>query len=265
MYSKSQLILKYFQYYFTASNSKGHGMHSPFVFEFITKVLNDKTIYREYEKVEALREQLLNENRILEIEDFGAGSAVDKKRKRSISSIAKNAAKPKKFGQLLFRIVKHYQPATILELGTSLGITTSYLSLAKPDARLITMEGSKEITEVAKRNLRNLEIRNVGISEGNFDNTLSSVVYGLSTVDFAFIDGNHRQEPTERYFKEILAKTNNDSILVFDDIHWSSEMEAAWETIKKDAAVTCSMDLYFIGIVFFRKEFKEKQHFTVRF
>ena len=101
--------------------------------------------------------------------------------------------------------------------------------------------------------------------EGNFDNTLSSVVRGLSSVDFAFIDGNHRKEPTEKYFKELLAKTNNDSILVFDDIHWSSEMEEAWETIKKDAAVTCSIDLFFIGIVFFRKEFKEMQHFVIRF
>ncbi len=265
MYSPLQLAIKYFNYWVTASNGKGHGMHSPFVFEFITKILKDRTGYPEYEKVEALRDQLLNDYTVLEVEDFGAGSVIDKKSKRSISSIAENAAKPKKFGQLLFRMIKQYQPATILELGTSLGITTSYLSLAKPDARLITMEGSKEIAEVAKKNLRNLEVRNAEIVEGNFDNTLSSVVRGLSTVDFAFIDGNHRKEPTERYFKELLAKTNNDSILVFDDIHWSGEMEAAWETIKKDAAVTCSIDLFFIGIVFFRKEFKEKQDFVIRF
>nr|AIA17383.1 Putative methyltransferase [uncultured bacterium] len=169
MYSRPQLLLKYLQYYFTASNGKGHGMHSPFVFEFITTVLNDKTVYPEYEKVEALRNQLLNDNTVLEVEDFGAGSVIDKKSKRSISSITKNAAKPKKFGQLLFRMIKHYQPKTILELGTSLGITTSYLSPAKPDARLITMEGSKEIIGVAKRNLRNLEIGNVEVIEGNFD------------------------------------------------------------------------------------------------
>jgi predicted O-methyltransferase YrrM len=201
----------------------------------------------------------------LEVEDFGAGSTVDKKSRRTISSIAKNAVKPKKFGQLFFQMIKHYQPATILELGTSLGITTSYLSLAKRDAKLITMEGSKEIVGVAKKYLRNLEVGNVEIIEGNFDKTLSSVISKLSSIDFAFIDGNHRKEPTERYFKELLAKTNNDSILVFDDIHWSSEMEGAWETIKNNAAVTCSIDLFFIGIVFFRKEFKEQQHFVIRF
>ena len=265
MYSKGQLLLKYIHYYFAASNGKGHGMHSPFVFEFITKVLNDKTVFPGYEKVESLRNRLLNDHTLLEVRDFGAGSVIGRKNQRSISSVAKNAAKPKKFGQLLFRMVKYYKPKTILELGTSLGITTSYLSLAKPDARLITMEGSKEIAQVAKNNFRHLEIRNTAIVEGNFDNTLSSVVRGLSSIDFAFIDGNHRQEPTERYFKELLPTINNNSILVFDDIHWSSEMEAAWENIKKDAAVSCSIDLFFIGIVFFRKEFKEKQHFVIRF
>ena len=265
MYSPLQLAVKYLKHYLTASNGKGHGMHSPFVFEFITKVLNDKTVYPEYEKVEALRRQLLNDHTVLEVEDFGAGSVIDKKSKRSISSITKNAAKSKKFGQLLFRIVKYYQPETILELGTSLGITASYLSLARPDAKLITMEGSKEIADVAKRNFRNLEIRNIEIIEGNFDNTLSSLITHLSSIDFAFIDGNHRQEPTERYFQQLLSKTNNDSILIFDDIHWSREMEAAWETIKNNPAVNCSIDLFFIGLVFFRKEFKEKQHFVIRF
>ena len=222
-------------------------------------------VYPEYEKVETLRKQLLNDNTVLEVEDLGAGSVMDKKSKRSISSIAKNAAKPKKFGQLLFRMVKYYEPQRILELGTSLGITTSYLSLARPDARLMTMEGAKEIADVARQNFRNLETRNIEIIEGNFDNMLSPVIIQLSSIDFAFLDGNHRKEPTESYFKELLAKINNDSILVFDDIHWSSEMEAAWETIKNHETVRCTIDLFFIGIVFFRKEFKEKQHFTIRF
>jgi predicted O-methyltransferase YrrM len=265
MYSKSQLLLKYLRYYFTASNGKGHGTHSPFVFEFITKVLNDKTIYPEYAKVEELRDQLLKDKTDLNVEDLGAGSSVSKTNQRTISSIAKNAAKSKKLGQLLFRMVKFYQPSTILELGTSLGITSSYLALANPGAKMVTMEGSTEIAGVAKRNFGNLETRNIEIVEGNFDDKLSSIISQLSSIDFVFIDGNHRKEPTERYFKELLNKTNNDSILIFDDIHWSKEMEGAWETIKEDDAVRCTVDLFFIGIVLFRKEFKEKQHFVIRF
>lgn len=265
MYSKLQLSLKYLHYYFTASNSKGHGMHSPFVFEFITKVLNDKTKYPAYQQVEDLRKQLIKDQKVLTIEDFGAGSTIDKTNQRTISSIAKNAAKPSKFGQLLHRMVKHYQPQIILELGTSLGITTSYLSLAKPDAKLITMEGAADIAETARQNFKTLKLQNVFLKEGNFDHTLSSVISGLSSIDFAFIDGNHRREPTEKYFNQLLPVANNDSILIFDDIHWSKEMEQAWETIKQQPSVRCTIDLFFVGIVLFRQEFKENQHFSVRF
>jgi hypothetical protein len=137
MYSKPKLALKYFQYYLTASNGKGHGTHSPFVFHFITQLLNDKRLYPEYEKVEALRNRLKQDPTILYIEDFGAGSTVSRNNQRSIASIAKYAAKSKKLGQLLFRMVKHYQPTTILELGTSLGITSSYLALANHEVGLI--------------------------------------------------------------------------------------------------------------------------------
>ncbi|HNR16193.1 MAG TPA: SAM-dependent methyltransferase, partial [Chitinophagaceae bacterium] len=84
-------------------------------------------------------------------------------------------------------------------------------------------------------------------------------------IDFAFIDGNHRQEPTERYFNQLLPKMHHESILVFDDIHWSSEMEQVWKTIKDHPSVRCTVDLFFIGVVFFRDEFREKQHFSIRF
>lgn len=265
MYSSPKLAIKYLTYWLTASNGKGHGTHSPFVFEFITKVLNDKNYYPAFHTVEGLRRRLLRDSRLFVVEDFGAGGKFLKTHERSITSIARNSAKSRKYGQLLFKMVKHYQPSTILELGTSLGITTSYLALAKPGSRLITMEGAKEIAGIARRNFKDLDIQNTEMIEGNFDDTLSSVISQLSSADFVFFDGNHRKEPTERYFQQLLTKINNDSIFVFDDIHWSREMEAAWETVKNSAAVTCSIDLFFIGIVFFRKEFKSKQHFVIRF
>jgi predicted O-methyltransferase YrrM len=277
MYPRWQLAAKYLKYYLTSSSGKGHGIHSPFVFDLITKVLNDKRHYPEYEKVEGLRQQLLTDKTVLNIEDFGAGSSFAKTNlptgqagQRTIASIARSAAKSKKFAQLFFRMAKMYQPKTILEMGTSLGITTSYFSLAKSDSNIITMEGAKEVAAIANNNFKSLGLQNISIIEGNFDHTLSSVIEALSqvegsTIDFAFIDGNHRREPTERYFLQLLPKTNNDSILVFDDIHWSREMEQAWETIKKHPSVRCTIDIFFIGIIFFRQEFREKQHFSIRF
>lgn len=265
MYSKAQIAYKFLNYHFTSLNSKGHGTHSPFVFHFIRHVLNNKQSFPEYKRVEEQREKLLADSTLLTIEDFGAGSTISKSNQRTVASIAKNAAKPKKFGQLLFRMVREYQPKTILELGTSLGITTSYLSLAKPDAKIVTLEGSSAVAEKAKQNFQSLQLGNISLIEGNFDETLTTLVSGLSTVDFCFIDGNHRREPTERYFRQLLPKLHNDSILIFDDIHWSLEMEDAWQSIKTHPSATCSIDLFFIGIILFRKEFFEKQDFVIRF
>ncbi len=265
VYSPLQSAAKYFKYYIHAADSKGHGTHSPFVFEFITKVMNDFTKYYDYEKVESLRKKLLQDKTELTVEDFGAGSATTNSNVRTVASIAKSAAKPKKFGQLLYRMVKYYSFGNVLELGTSLGITTAYLALANNTAKVTTLEGCGNIAEMARRNFIDLDLDNVDIVQGNFDHMLKEVLIRNNPVDFAFIDGNHRQEPTERYFNQILPYTHNNSILVFDDIHWSAGMEAAWKNIVAHESVTAYIDLFHIGIISFRKEFREKQEFTVRF
>jgi predicted O-methyltransferase YrrM len=264
MYTPLQLGLKYFQYYFSASNGKGHGIHSPFVFDFISKILNDEDEHPEYAKVESLRKKLLRDKTVLTVEDYGAGATPSPSNKRSVASISRRAVKSQKFGQLLYRMVRHYAPRSIIELGTSLGVTTCYLALANPNSNVITLEGSPVIAAAARENLKHLQIENARIVEGNFNYTLPAVVYQLPTIDFAFVDGNHRREPTENYFNWLLAKSNSNSIFVFDDIHWSREMEQAWHNIRNDSTVRCSIDLFFMGIVFFRHEFREKQHFTIR-
>lgn len=265
MYSNSQLALKYLSYFFRASNGKGHGIHSPFVFEFVTKILNDKTDYTAYKKVEDLRSRLLPNRETVSITDLGAGSTKDRTRERTVGSIAATASKPKKFGQLLYRVVQKFKPATILELGTSLGITTAYLALGNPDARILTMEGDPVIAAKARQHLDQLELDRVELWVGNFDELLARVLEQLKGIDLVFIDGNHRYEPTKHYFHQVLQYAGPDTILVFDDIHWSVEMERAWAEIKSNDRVKCTIDLFFLGFVFFREEFKEKQDFVIRF
>lgn len=265
MYSPLQLAARYARYYVTASNSKGHGMHSPFVFSFITQVMNDKRTFYAYRTIENLRQALLIDQQKLVIEDFGAGSRVRKENTRKVCDIARSSLKPKRFGQLLFRIVDHYSPANILELGTSLGTTTAYLASANEHSKVVTMEGAATVAAVARKNFAKLGLQNIRLVEGNFDETLAATVQQMGSIDLAFVDGNHRYEPTLRYFREILPAMHEYSILIFDDIHWSAEMEQAWSAIQQDPAVTLSIDLFFIGLVFFRKEQKVKQHFTIRF
>lgn len=260
-----KLAKKYLHYFLTAANGKGHGIHSPFVYDFVTKVLNDRRHYYAYDKVEALRARLGKDKKVIPVEDLGAGSGRDRAAERSIASLAGNAAKPARLGQLLFRIVDHYQPGVCIELGTSLGLTSAYLALGNPKGKLYTLEGSPAIANVANENFLSLGIDNVELLTGNFDDTLMPLLQGLEHIDLAFIDGNHRYEPTMRYFGQLMQKTHDQSMLVFDDIHWSEGMEKAWEEIKADPRVTLSIDLFFLGIVIFNPDIKVKQHFTVRF
>ena len=265
MYSAFQLAKKYVIYYFKARNGKGHGVHSPFVFDFIIHVLNDKKKYECYPKIELLRKQLLKNNTTIEVQDFGAGSAVIPFRNRKIKDIANSSLKKKKYAQLLFRIAKYYQSKNIVELGTSFGISACYLASSNDISKVITLEGSHNIAVIALNNFKKAGLKNIELIEGNFEKTLPSVIETTQNVDFLFIDGNHRKKATLDYFDIFLKKSNTQSVFIFDDIHWSKEMEEVWKLIQQHDAVTLTIDLFFIGLAFFSKNFKVKQHFTIRF
>ncbi len=240
-------------------------MHSPFVFDFIEHVLNDRKQYPVYQEIEQKRNALLRDNRVIVVEDFGAGSLHHSSFSRKVSRIAATSLKPKKYAQLLFRIVRYFQPASVVELGTSLGVTTAYLAAGNPAANVVSFEGSASIASIASTHLSLLQPSNVQLIQGDFNQTLPLFLANATSIDLVFIDGNHRKSPTLDYFTQCLHRSTDATIMMLDDIHWSAEMEAAWEEIKNHPAVTLSIDLFFIGIVFFRKDFKVKQHFAIQF
>ena len=179
--------------------------------------------------------------------------------------MAASPLNPKKYARLLYRMVSYYKPKTILELGTSFGITSAYLASGNADAVLYTCEGAASIASIAKQNFSKLDLQNILVTEGDFANTLTPLFLKAPIIDFAFIDGNHRKQPTLEYFLKLLGSSSPNSILVFDDIHWSKEMEEAWLEIKQHPSVTVTIDLFFIAIVLINPAFKNKQHFTIRF
>ncbi|MEP7107875.1 MAG: class I SAM-dependent methyltransferase [Ferruginibacter sp.] len=265
MYNHFQLIKKYLEYYLTASSGKGHCVHSPFVFDFIKNVLSHKKQYDCYTEIENQRKKLEKNKDLIDVEDFGAGSGVISTNRRVVKDITNSSLKPKKYAQLLFRMVQYYKPATIVELGTSFGITTSYLSFGNKNAKLYTCEGAGNIAAIARATFDSLQIKNIEMVEGDFAKTLPLLFSKIGSVDFAFIDGNHRKEPTIQYYQQLLKHSTASTIFVLDDIHWSAEMEAAWFIIQQHPAVTLTIDLFFIGLVFVNPEFKVKQHFIIRF
>lgn len=266
MYSTFQLTKKYLNYYLHASNGKGHGMHSPFVFDFIQNVLNNKKHFEHPEEIELLRSALLTDKREITLQDLGAGSRSGTTSSvKKVSSIARTSLKPPKYSQLLYRLTKHYKPHTILELGSSLGISTAYMAKANPTADVTTIEGSEQVRELALENFEKLKISNISSILGNFDDVLQITIDNKKTIDLAYIDGNHRYYPTINYFRALLKKAGNNSIFIFDDIYWSDEMEKAWNEIKQHPEVQYTIDIFFLGFVFFNKEFKIKQEFKIRF
>jgi len=255
-------ITKYLQYRLNAKTK--HAVHSPFLFELITQVLNNKQSNSDYTIVENYKKTLLKDKTIISCPDLGAASKVLKSNQNSIQQIAKSSSVNKKFGRLLYRLVEHFRPNTILELGTSLGISTQYLALANKNAKVITLEGCSDKTNYNKQFLKNERFKNIDSHTGNFDILLPEVLTKTTTVDLVFFDGNHQEKATLNYFEHCLSKINNKTIFIFDDIYWSKGMENAWEKIIEHPKVTLSINLYYMGIVFFRKE-NTKEHFDIKF
>jgi predicted O-methyltransferase YrrM len=257
-------IKSFLNYKFKAVNI--HHLHSPFAYELVKDIVNDLQHYPDYKKVDLLRKKLCHNLTEIQVTDFGSGAGEKEYSScyKSVDSIYRNSSIRSKYGKLLYRLVKHLQPRHILELGTSLGISTAYLALAAPDASIITVEGCKGIAERASVNFAKLGIKNIKQETGNFDNILESVLDNIPQIDFAFIDGNHRKDPTIRYFESCLKKSNNDTVLIFDDIHWSADMNEAWNFICSHKSVTLTLDMFQFGIVFFKKELS-KQDFIISY
>lgn len=252
-------IFSFLKYYLIAKNE--HAIHAPFLYNLYCYLKNDCLV--DFNHIETIRNQLLSNDTIIDLDEIGKGSKVLHTKKRKISSIAKTSLSTQKYSILHHKLIQYFKPKTIVELGTSFGINTLYLANANPDAVVYTFEGSKKIAEIAKNNF--IARKNITLIEGDFDVTLEKTLnHFAEKVDYVFIDGNHALEPTLHYFELILHFSNENTIFIFDDIHWSDEMEMAWKQIKMHTNVTLSVDLLYLGIVFVSKKLS-KQHFVLKY
>jgi predicted O-methyltransferase YrrM len=294
MLNSIKIALRFLKFYARAKTK--YSVHSPFVFEFVNSVLEEKRQFYVFKEAEILRGQLLDSKDVLAVEDFGAGSHVEgTKTQRRVRDIAASALSPAFQCQWLFHICNTYKPLTIIELGTSLGVSTLYITEGSPkETQIFTLEGSPAVAQTARRNFdwfyntfnkiglkrANLEMleyeavyekliptvaseTRIKIVEGNFNQTLQNTLSKVGKLDLAFLDGNHRYEPTMQYFHQALAHIHEGSILIFDDVHWSEDMERAWADIQAHPSVKLTIDLFWCGLVFFRHENKEKEHFQL--
>lgn len=249
-------------HYLSVSKSK-FGIHSPFVYDFVTKALESPLPLEHSLKLKDFRNDLLRDSTVIEVLDFGVGSKVFNSNQRKISDIAKYAGISKTKAKLLQKIVYYFKPTSILELGTSLGISSAAMCIAAPSAKIISVEACPQTAAKAALNIQKHQLENITIEIDEFSNILPKI-FQNNTFDLIFFDGNHKKEATINYFEASLKSTHNDTLLIFDDIHWSIGMEKAWKYIKAHPKITLSIDLFHLGLVFFRKE-QVKQDFVIRF
>jgi len=251
---------KYIIFGYSAVNTHGFGVHSPFIYHFISFIIEEKNPYYIFKKIESLRSKLLNDESKIKINDFGTGN----NRISTVREIARHQLKSAKYGQLFFRIAENNKVQNVLELGTSLGVTTAYLASASSQINCITLEGCSEVAEIARENFSYLGISNIKIVVGNIDQTLKNALDEFESLDLVFIDANHRSTALLNYFEQCLTKIHANSIILIDDIYWSTDMEKAWKKIKENPQVTATIDLFHTGIVFFNPHLYKK-HYKVRF
>ena len=254
-------IKSYLKFLWKSKNA--HGIHSPFVFNLVTKCFYDQTNYPEYGVLKNYRNSLLRNTNTIEVTDFGAGSKIFKSNTRAISKIAKTAGITSKNAELLYRISNYFQPEKVLEVGTSLGLATAALSIGNQKSRVLTLEGCPETSKTAQKEFDQFGLTNIHPIVTEFENYLQSQNLKSEILNLIYIDGNHQKAATLQYFDLLLPTVANNSVWIFDDIHWSSDMEEAWEIIKKNPAVTVTIDTFQWGFVFFRKE-QKKEDFIIR-
>lgn len=254
-------IKSYLKYWLNAVDQ--HALHSPFFFDFYTRIIQSKQSSQAFKEIELLRSELLSNDQILQLNGMGAGSKHFKENSRTVKSIASTSLSHPKFSILYATIANSIGAKHIIELGTSLGINTLYLSFTN-QATVTTFEGEPTIAKLAQSSFDQMKRNNIQLITGDINQTLPAYLNSCKSIDFAFLDANHRLLPTLLYFESILKKVHTNSVIVLDDIHQSEEMEQAWKKIKSNELVYGSIDLYRCGIVFFDPSLN-KQHVVLQF
>lgn len=257
------LLKQIVHYHLNASFWRGYGVHSPFVYHIVRHII---TTRKKDQYTNALartyRDYMLKNKTLIDVTDYGTG--LSRNQQRCVRNIAKKAAISNKYGLMLNRLVRDLKPRYIVELGTSLGISTQYIARAMEDgAKMITIEGCPNCSAIAKQRFDDEGINDVSFVVGNFDKVLPDILSQEDVPDFFYVDGNHTYEATMRYFNMIAEKSSSRTVIVFDDIHWSKGMTTAWSEIVADERVMTSIDLLQVGIVFFR-DGCQKEFFRVR-
>lgn len=257
-------ILKYIQHLFYRSYRKGYGIHSPYLFEFVNKILFNTAKVRVPGEILCLHRELKADRSMIPVGKLGATSNVDKAEERSVRSFVRTSSVTEKYGALLFRISKWFEPEIIIELGSGLGISTLYLASGSPGVPLHSVEGNTDRASFAAQLICKSGLVGTTIHWGEMEEKLDEIVPMINGRFVAFVDGNHRYEPTIAYLRKLIEAAGEDSLIIMDDIYWSKGMQAAWKEVISWPGVRVSIDLFHVGVLLLRSDL-DKAHLKIKF
>ena len=254
---------KYGVLHFLQSKQR-HGVHSPFVYEFMDKVMHLPLPNEAESAIERRRAELKKRDIHFERIDLGAGSRKGVRNASNLAKVVSDAASNAKEARAIANFCKYIRAKKIIELGSNVGIGTSYISSANPEAELHSIEGDPFLSDVAKESIQALVPNHfVTIHTGSFEDELPRLLSHLQEIDVLFIDGNHRKNPTLNYVHWALPFLSDDAAIIVDDIYWSREMTEAWNTICALPNFNLALDFFHFGIIQKTRR-KEKEYFKLR-
>jgi predicted O-methyltransferase YrrM len=246
---------------FLLKSSNQHGIHSPFVYDLITKCFYDKTPFSAYHNLKALRNKLIYNQDLVKIKHYSETSKVFQSNHQKISTIVKGEGSSYKKQKQLYRITNYFKPKNVLELGTSVGLGSAAMAIASNNSIIKTVEVNKNISDIAKKVFKSYQLKNIQIDTSSFKDFFKKSNY--ENLDLVYLDGTCDKESTIENFNSLLKHSHNESVFIINNIYWSKEMTEAWNIIKNQKEITVSIDTFYWGFLFFRKE-QPKQHFTIR-
>lgn len=197
---------------------RGHGVHSPFVFNLINKVIEEKSPYYAY----------------LDI-------------RREVNKIITPSLYVQKQNLLAFRLVNYFNAFNILELGSKFGVNTLSMLTFSKQAHCYCYEPDIQKKEIAEKILNNY-LSQVTFLNSPFDIKVNAL------FDAIFIDLKHNSCIAKDNFDQVLALCSEKTFLFVDGIRENEKLNQIWSCLSDNERRTAKLDFFHFGILFFNKQ-----------
>lgn len=251
-------------YWLFSRHRKGHGIHSPYIFNLFSEIFENKPDRSVVKTVENSRERFLNRSDSVVVHDLGSGSLKMGEGRRRVSDIARHSSVKRRYVGIISALAGMSDGRAVIELGTSLGLGTMAMALSAPNSKVITIEGCPDTAAIAMDNFSRLGISNIDTRIGDIGLLLEPILKETGSPGLVFIDANHRFEPLLSYYNTIADHATDGTIVVIDDIHLTPGMEKGWEIIKGNRKTGPTIDIFQMGMVLFREGMR-KEDYLIRY